>query len=50
MLWVCFVVRDGALLTTRSDLRLTAGDEVLVLADSELLGDLTQAFGPPAPG
>lgn len=46
--WVCFVVRDGALVTDRDELRLTAGDEVLVLADGELTQQLTASFDSPA--
>lgn len=46
--WVCFVVRDGALVTDREQLRLTAGDEVLVLADGELTEELSATFDTPA--
>ena len=48
--WVSFVVRDGAVLATRSDLRLTAGDVVLVLADPQSHADLAVTFEQPAPG
>jgi len=44
--WVCFVVRDGALVADRDELRLAAGDEVLVLADGEHQ-QLSASFDPP---
>ncbi len=43
-IWVCFVVRDRALVATRGDTRLLPGDEVLVLADPALHADLVAAF------
>jgi potassium/hydrogen antiporter len=49
-LWVCFVVRDGSLLATRLDLRLAAGDEVVVLAAANVHDDLAATFEQPAPG
>ena len=42
--WVSFVVRDGQLVPITEDMRLQPGDEVLVLADPGLRGDLTAAF------
>lgn len=47
--WVSFVVRDGAVMATRADLRLAAGDVVLVLADSQAHADLAATFEQPAP-
>jgi potassium/hydrogen antiporter len=43
-IWVCFVVRDLALLPVRGDTALRAGDEVLVLADPELHDEIAEAF------
>jgi len=43
--WVSFVVRDGQLVPVREDAVLRAGDDVLVLADSEHHGRLVAAFG-----
>ena len=42
--WVSFVVRDGQLAPITGDMRLRPGDEVLVLADPGLHGELTAAF------
>jgi cell volume regulation protein A len=42
--WVSFVVRDGQLAPITEDMRLQAGDEVLVLAEPGLHGKLTAAF------
>ncbi len=42
--WVSFVVRDGQLAPITGDMRLRAGDEVLVLADPRLREKLTAAF------
>jgi cell volume regulation protein A len=46
-LWVCFVVRSGSLLATRPDLRLEAGDEVLLLAEPERGEAISAAFERP---
>jgi cell volume regulation protein A len=43
--WVSFVIRGGELVPVRGDTRLHARDEVLVLADPRLRGDLAAAFG-----
>jgi cell volume regulation protein A len=46
--WVSFVVRDGQLVAIRPATRLRAGDDVLVLADPGLHGQLARALeGPP---
>ena len=42
--WISFVVRDGQLAPITGDMRLRPGDEVLVLADPGLHGELTAAF------
>jgi potassium/hydrogen antiporter len=42
--WVSFVVRSGALVAVDRDTRLMPGDQVLVLADPDLLDDLQQVF------
>ena len=42
--WVSFIVRDGQLVPIKGDTRLQAGDDVLVLAPSELHNDLTTVF------
>jgi cell volume regulation protein A len=45
--WVSFVVRAGQLVPVRSDTRLRAGDDILVLADPGLRDQLTAAFERP---
>ena len=42
--WISFIVRDGQLVPNKGDTRLQAGDDVLVLAPSELHNDLTTVF------
>ena len=42
--WVSFVVRDGQLVPIREDTVLRPGDDVLVLADPGLRGQLVTAF------
>ena len=42
--WVSFVVRSGALVAVGRDTRLEPGDEVMVLAEPELLDDLHALF------
>jgi cell volume regulation protein A len=42
--WVSFVVRDGQLVPIREDTVLRPGDDVLVLADPGLRGQLATAF------
>ncbi len=43
-------MRDGRLVSLKADTVLRAGDEVLLLADTDLGDNLTRAFeGPPAP-
>jgi len=46
--WVSFVVRGGQLVPITGDTRLRAGDDVLILAPSELGENLTTAFEGPA--
>jgi cell volume regulation protein A len=47
--WVSFIVRDGRPVSLKPDTVLRAGDDVLLLADTDLGDNLTQAFeGPPA--
>jgi cell volume regulation protein A len=43
-MWVSIVVRDKSLVAVRSDTRLEAGDEVVVLADPDLRPELARAF------
>ena len=43
--WVSIVVRDKVLVAVRSDTRLEAGDEVVVLGDPDLHEVLARAFG-----
>jgi potassium/hydrogen antiporter len=46
--WVSFIVRDGRLVSLKPDTVLRAGDDVLLLADTDLSQNLTRAFeGPP---
>ncbi|MEP6852563.1 MAG: cation:proton antiporter, partial [bacterium] len=45
-IWVSIVVRDRVLVPVRSDTRLEAQDDVVVLADPELASALTAAFSP----
>jgi potassium/hydrogen antiporter len=47
--WVSFVVRQGELVPVDRNTRLAPGDEVLVLADPDLLDDLQSTFTRPAP-
>ena len=47
--WVSFVVRDGQLVPITGDTRLRPGDDVLVLAESDLREKLITAFEGPAP-
>jgi cell volume regulation protein A len=47
--WVSFVVRDGQLVPITEDAVLRPGDEVLVLADPGLHGELVAAFEKPVP-
>ena len=42
--WVTFIVRDGQLVPNKGDTRLQAGDDVLILAPSELHNDLATVF------
>jgi potassium/hydrogen antiporter len=42
--WISFIVRDGQLVPNKGDTRLQAGDDVLVLAPSELHQDLATVF------
>ena len=42
--WVSFAIRDQELLPVNGDTRLQAGDEVLVLADPDLHGQLRKTF------
>jgi len=42
--WISFIVRGGQLVPIKADTRLRAGDDVLVLAPSELGKDLITAF------
>jgi potassium/hydrogen antiporter len=42
--WVSFAIRNQELLPVNGDTRLQAGDEVLVLADPDLHGQLRQTF------
>jgi cell volume regulation protein A len=46
--WVSLVVRDGQLVTIKGGTRLQPGDDVLVLADQVLRGELTGVFEGPA--
>jgi len=46
--WVSFVVRGGQLVPITGDTRLRAGDDVLILAPSELGENLATAFEGPA--
>ncbi|MFL6164321.1 MAG: cation:proton antiporter [Jatrophihabitantaceae bacterium] len=48
--WISFLVRDGTLLPVSAGTVLRAGDEVLVLADPELSGELDALFGRPGDG
>jgi cell volume regulation protein A len=43
--WISFVVRDGQLAPITGDMRLRAGDELLVLADPGQHASLVTAFG-----
>jgi cell volume regulation protein A len=45
--WVSLVIRDAALVAVRSNTRLVAGDEVLVLAADQLRGELAAVFTGP---
>jgi cell volume regulation protein A len=47
-IWMSIVVRDGELLPVRSDTTLIGGDQVIVLAEPELLDTLTALFTRPA--
>jgi cell volume regulation protein A len=42
--WVSFAIRDQQLLPVTGDTRLQAGDEVLVLADPDVHGQLSKTF------
>ena len=42
--WISFIVRDGQLVPNKGDTRLQAGDDVLILAPSELHNDLATVF------
>jgi cell volume regulation protein A len=44
--WVSLVVRDDRLVPVSGALRLEAGDQLLVLADPELVDELAATFGP----
>jgi cell volume regulation protein A len=44
--WVSLVVRDDRLVPVSGSLRLEAGDQLLVLADPELVDELSATFGP----
>ena len=44
--WVIFIIRHGQLVAARSDTRLEAGDEVLILADSAEVPALKKLFAP----
>ena len=46
--WVSFLVRDQQLVAVSGDTRLEAGDDLLVLADPSLDGQLKRAFQEPA--
>ena len=46
--WVSFVVRTGQLVPVRSETKLRAGDDVLVLADPALHDELTTVFERPS--
>jgi cell volume regulation protein A len=45
-IWVSIVVRSSALIPVRADTELRAGDDVVVLADTELHTALDDLFGP----
>jgi cell volume regulation protein A len=42
--WVIFIVRDGQLVPARADTRLSAGDEVLLLAEDDEIPGLAELF------
>lgn len=46
--WISLVVRDGQLVPVRSDSELRSGDDVLILADSDALMELTTIFELPS--
>jgi len=45
--WISFVVRDGRLISARGATELRAGDEVVVLAESDVANELSLTFGGP---
>jgi cell volume regulation protein A len=45
--WISFVVRDGRLLSARGTTELWAGDEVVVLAESDVADELSMIFEGP---
>lgn len=46
--WISLIVRGGQLLPVRSDTQLRAGDDIIVVAESEQDGELTRIFERPA--
>lgn len=48
--WISLVVRDNQLLPVQGDSQLHAGDEILILAATELRDDLAAIFHPTPPG
>ncbi|HEY2518996.1 MAG TPA: potassium/proton antiporter [Streptosporangiaceae bacterium] len=42
--WVIFIIRDGQLVPARADTRLSAGDEVLLLAEDDEVPGLKELF------
>jgi cell volume regulation protein A len=42
--WVIFIIRDGQLVPARGDTRLSAGDEVLLLAEDDEVPGLARLF------
>lgn len=46
-MWVSIVVRDSLLVAVSDDIRLRAGDEVVVLADADVRDDRVATFGTP---
>ena len=45
--WISFVVRDGRLISARGATELRAGDEVVVLAESDVADELSMTFEGP---
>jgi len=46
-MWVSIVVRDSLLVAVSDDIRLRAGDEVVVLADADVRDDRVATFDTP---